>query len=121
MSLFPLRSHPSHSSPSPPAGVTTPMTYFGMWRSFFGWHKEDADLLSINFLHWGAPKMWYCISPKDQAKFQRMAQVRAGCRCVRLGCQPWKSSLSNFPHFAPVICLLFTSCCKASSRPCHPP
>eukprot|EP00955_Chlamydomonas_euryale_P047779 353794-Chlamydomonas_euryale.AAC.2 len=38
------------------AGVTTPMTYFGMWRSFFGWHKEDADLLSINFLHFGAPK-----------------------------------------------------------------
>ena len=39
------------------AGVTTPMTYFGMWRSFFGWHKEDADLLSINYLHWGAPKV----------------------------------------------------------------
>jgi hypothetical protein len=77
-----------------PAGVTTPMTYFGMWRSFFGsvgqgslmrccslqstghvpeldfvylqqhlsrvlhrWHKEDADLLSINYLHFGAPKV----------------------------------------------------------------
>ncbi|GAX79223.1 hypothetical protein CEUSTIGMA_g6663.t1 [Chlamydomonas eustigma] len=55
-------------------GVTTPMTYFGMWRSFFGWHKEDADLLSINYLHWGAPKMWYCVSPKDQARFDRMSQ-----------------------------------------------
>jgi hypothetical protein len=41
----------------PAAGVTTPMTYFGMWRSFFGWHKEDADLLSINYLHFGAPKV----------------------------------------------------------------
>mmetsp|Transcript_18452 Transcript_18452/g.39647 ORF Transcript_18452/g.39647 Transcript_18452/m.39647 type:complete len:650 (+) Transcript_18452:443-2392(+) len=59
--------------PSVP-GVTTPMTYFGMWRSFFGWHKEDADLLSINYLHFGAPKVWYCVSPKDSDKFDRMAQ-----------------------------------------------
>lgn len=53
------------------------MTYFGMWRSFFGWHKEDFDLLSINYLHFGDPKMWYCVSPKHQDKFERMAQV--GC------------------------------------------
>lgn len=52
------------------------MTYFGMWRSFFGWHKEDFDLLSINYLHFGDPKMWYCVSPKHQDKFERMAQVR---------------------------------------------
>ena len=40
----------SHSLPNT-SGVTSPMTYFGMWRSFFGWHKEDADLGAINFLH----------------------------------------------------------------------
>lgn len=66
-------------------GVTTPMTYFGMWRSFFGWHKEDADLLSINYLHFGAPKTWYCLSPKDQQKFERLAsglfpQLHKACR-----------------------------------------
>ena len=55
-------------------GVTTPMTYFGMWRSFFGWHKEDKDLLSMNYLHFGAPKFWYCVSPKDSPKFDRMSQ-----------------------------------------------
>ncbi|KAG2489039.1 hypothetical protein HYH03_012477 [Edaphochlamys debaryana] len=54
-------------------GVTTPMTYFGMWRSFFAWHKEDADLYSVNFLHWGAPKIWYCVAPSDRHKFERMA------------------------------------------------
>eukprot|EP00798_Chlamydomonas_sp_ICE-L_P019434 gene19434-26092_t len=37
-------------------GVSTPMTYFGMLRSFFAWHTEDVDLQSINYLHWGAPK-----------------------------------------------------------------
>ncbi len=52
------------------------MTYFGMWRSFFGWHKEDADLYSVNFLHWGAPKVWYCVPPSAKDKFERMAKVR---------------------------------------------
>ncbi|KAF6261711.1 JmjC domain, hydroxylase-domain-containing protein [Scenedesmus sp. NREL 46B-D3] len=55
-------------------GVTTPMTYFGMWKSFFAWHVEDADLFSINYLHMGAPKVWYCVSPKDRGKFERMCQ-----------------------------------------------
>lgn len=66
-------------------GVTTPMTYFGMWRSFFGWHKEDADLLSINYLHLGAPKIWYCVSPAHQDKFERLAaglfpQLHRACK-----------------------------------------
>lgn len=29
------------------SGVTSPMTYFGMWKAFFGWHKEDLDLMSV--------------------------------------------------------------------------
>jgi hypothetical protein len=55
-------------------GVTSPMTYFGTWRSFFGWHKEDCDLMSVNYLHFGAPKIWYCVSPKHAAQFDRMAE-----------------------------------------------
>ncbi|GBF87753.1 jumonji domain-containing protein [Raphidocelis subcapitata] len=66
-------------------GVTSPMTYFGMWKSFFSWHVEDADLYSINFLHWGAPKVWYCVAPSQRDKFERMAQslypeLHRGCR-----------------------------------------
>jgi len=56
-------------------GVTSPMTYFGMWKSFFAWHKEDIDLYSVNYLHFGAPKMWYCVSPKDADKFDAMART----------------------------------------------
>ena len=49
--LSPLRQVPAIT------GVTTPMTYFGMWKSFSGWHKEDIDLNSVNYLHFGAPKV----------------------------------------------------------------
>ena len=55
-------------------GVTTPMTYFGMWKAFFAWHKEDLDLYSINYLHGGAPKVWYCVPPSESDKFDAMAR-----------------------------------------------
>mmetsp|Transcript_10437 Transcript_10437/g.28495 ORF Transcript_10437/g.28495 Transcript_10437/m.28495 type:complete len:626 (+) Transcript_10437:2369-4246(+) len=55
-------------------GVTTPMTYFGMWKAFFAWHKEDLDLYSINYLHTGAPKVWYCVPPSESDKFDAMAR-----------------------------------------------
>ena len=55
-------------------GVTTPMTYWGMWRAFFSWHVEDKDLYSINYLHFGAPKMWYCIPPSARHKFEEVCQ-----------------------------------------------
>ncbi|KAK9865570.1 hypothetical protein WJX84_000456 [Apatococcus fuscideae] len=64
-----------HNVPRIP-GVTTPMTYFGMWKSFFSWHVEDMDLYSINYMHFGAPKVWYCVSPKDRAKFEAMARAQ---------------------------------------------
>ncbi|PSC73626.1 Jumonji domain-containing [Micractinium conductrix] len=65
---------PEYDVPNIP-GVTSPMTYFGMWKSFFGWHKEDIDLYSTNYLHFGAPKIWYCVAPKDNPKFDAMAEA----------------------------------------------
>eukprot|EP01024_Parvocaulis_polyphysoides_P015087 TRINITY_DN1647_c0_g1_i1.p2 TRINITY_DN1647_c0_g1~~TRINITY_DN1647_c0_g1_i1.p2 ORF type:complete len:375 (-),score=37.72 TRINITY_DN1647_c0_g1_i1:235-1359(-) len=61
-----------HGVPPIP-GVTTPMTYFGMWKAFFTWHVEDADLYSINYHHFGEPKIWYCVSPKHRKRFEEMA------------------------------------------------
>lgn len=54
-------------------GVTEPMLYVGSWRALFAWHIEDANLYSINLLHFGAPKSWYAISPRDATRFERFA------------------------------------------------
>jgi jumonji domain-containing protein 2 len=42
-------------------------------QSFFAWHVEDADLYSVNYLHWGAPKVWYCVPPSGKARFEQVA------------------------------------------------
>lgn len=56
-------------------GVTQPYLYVGAWRSLFGWHKEDVDLYSINYLHTGAPKFWYTIDLDCNEKFEQLASA----------------------------------------------
>lgn len=56
-------------------GVTTPYLYFGMWASVFCAHTEDMNLLSINYLHAGAPKVWYAIAAgQDSRRFENLME-----------------------------------------------
>ena len=42
-------------------GVVSPYVYIGMWKSSFCWHKEDCNLYSVSYLHYGDAKQWYVI------------------------------------------------------------
>ena len=66
-------------------GVNRGMLYFGAPRAFFAWHVEDANLYSINYLHCGAPKSWYALSPERSRVFERLAgdhfpEAQSQCR-----------------------------------------
>lgn len=56
------------------SGVNLPYIYVGGWKTMFGWHKEDLDLYSINYLHHGASKFWYSIDINCNAKFEEFVK-----------------------------------------------
>ncbi|AQK55604.1 Putative lysine-specific demethylase JMJ16 [Zea mays] len=41
-----------------------------MCFSSFCWHVEDHHLYSLNYMHWGAPKMWYGVPGKDAVNLE---------------------------------------------------
>ncbi|KAG7653570.1 FY-rich N-terminal [Arabidopsis suecica] len=52
------------------SGVLVPWLYIGMCFSSFCWHVEDHHLYSLNYMHWGAPKLWYGVGGKDAVKLE---------------------------------------------------
>eukprot|EP00939_MAST-03C_sp_MAST-3C-sp1_P002788 g2788.t1 len=55
-------------------GVATPSLYCGLWGSAFAWHTEDKELNSVNYIHYGAPKVWYSVSPANARRFEALAR-----------------------------------------------
>ncbi|XP_054811228.1 putative lysine-specific demethylase JMJ16 [Prosopis cineraria] len=58
------------------SGVLVPWLYIGMCFSSFCWHVEDHHLYSLNYMHWGAPKMWYGVPGKDACKLEDAMRKR---------------------------------------------
>lgn len=52
------------------SGVQVPWLYVGMCFSSFCWHVEDHHLYSLNYMHFGAPKMWYGVPGIDAVKLE---------------------------------------------------
>ncbi|KAF3335868.1 putative lysine-specific demethylase JMJ16 [Carex littledalei] len=52
------------------SGVKIPWLYAGMCLSSFCWHVEDHHLYSLNYMHMGAPKVWYGVPEKDARMFE---------------------------------------------------
>ncbi|KAL1201858.1 putative lysine-specific demethylase JMJ16 [Cardamine amara subsp. amara] len=52
------------------SGVLVPWLYIGMCFSSFCWHVEDHHLYSLNYMHCGAPKLWYGVGGKDAVKLE---------------------------------------------------
>ncbi|KAL2942708.1 putative lysine-specific demethylase JMJ16 [Bienertia sinuspersici] len=52
------------------SGVQIPWLYVGMCFSSFCWHVEDHHLYSLNFMHFGAPKLWYGVPGCDAIKLE---------------------------------------------------
>lgn len=57
-------------------GITDPMLYVGMLFSTFCWHTEDNYLASINYLHGGAPKVWYGVPSAHRARFETLMRAQ---------------------------------------------
>ncbi|XP_015875570.3 putative lysine-specific demethylase JMJ16 isoform X1 [Ziziphus jujuba] len=53
------------------SGVLVPWLYVGMCFSSFCWHVEDHHLYSLNYMHWGAPKLWYGVPGGDACKLEK--------------------------------------------------
>lgn len=58
------------------SGVLVPWLYLGMCFSSFFWHVEDHHFYSLNYMHWGAPKVWYGVPGSAAAQFEETKPSR---------------------------------------------
>jgi histone demethylase JARID1 len=57
-------------------GISVPWLYFGMTLSAFCWHVEDHHFYSVNYHHFGAPKVWYSVPASHSARLEAYMQSK---------------------------------------------
>lgn len=57
-------------------GIQKPYVYIGMFGTSFQWHREDRNLMSINYLHSGAAKLWYTVPEGFAHRLEQMIQQK---------------------------------------------
>lgn len=55
-------------------GIHRPYIYLGMYGTTFSWHREDRNLMSMNYMHDGSPKLWYTVPFEHSEYFERVIQ-----------------------------------------------
>jgi histone demethylase JARID1 len=58
------------------SGINVPWVYVGMKYSTFCWHFEDLMLPSINYSHYGKPKLWYGIPESNRERFDKAVKEK---------------------------------------------
>lgn len=51
-------------------GVNRAMLVVAGAHTCFFWHNEELELAAINYMHWGAPKIWIIVHRESTAKFR---------------------------------------------------
>ncbi len=77
-------------------------------------HTEDLDLHSVNYLHFGAPKSWYCISPAHRDRFE--ALIKGMLPDMFRVCPEFlRHKVTDACRPLPRSMLLFVLCCPQTS------
>ena len=73
-------------------GVTSAYYYIGYPRSFAGFHTEDSNLLSVNFMVDGGSKLWYIIPEEFSKEFEKFVKIRYPIELCRVFGNPEQDS-----------------------------
>lgn len=80
-------------------GITKPMLLYATYRSTFILHTENSNLAAINYLHWGAPKVWFAAPNKYYLQILELAKkLYSNCDDHRKNCANWLAHKVCFLH-----------------------
>lgn len=94
-----IKSNPISLSCKESPGITKPMILYATYLSTFVLHSENNNLAAINYLHWGAPKVWFAIPNKYYLQVVALVKILYwNCDDHRKDCANWPAHKVIFLH-----------------------